>query len=42
MIGERFGRDKLQKAREGHFLGGKAPYSYRYIPKSEAGLVWML
>lgn len=35
MIGERFRRGKLQKAREGHFIGGKAPYGYRYIPKRD-------
>jgi len=35
MIGERFRRGKLQKAREGHFIGGKAPYGYRYVPKRD-------
>jgi site-specific DNA recombinase len=35
VIGERFRRGKLQKAREGHWLGGKAPYGYRYIPKRD-------
>ena len=35
MIGERFRRGKLQKAREGRFIGGKAPYGYRYIPKRD-------
>ncbi len=35
MIAERFRRGKLQKAREGHFIGGKAPYGYRYIPKRD-------
>jgi site-specific DNA recombinase len=29
VIGERFRRGKLQKAREGHWLGGRAPYGYR-------------
>jgi site-specific DNA recombinase len=33
VIGERFRRGKLQKAREGHWLGGRSPYGYRYIPK---------
>ncbi|MDQ3438301.1 MAG: recombinase family protein [Actinomycetota bacterium] len=54
LLGERFRRGKLQKAREGHFIGSKAPYGYRYIPKrdgvpghlvideSEAELVRML
>ena len=35
MIGERFRRGKLQKAREGHFIGAKAPYGYRYVPKRD-------
>src|SRR5512135_237007 len=35
VLGERFRRGKLQKAREGHWLGGKAPYGYRYVPKRE-------
>jgi site-specific DNA recombinase len=35
VISERFRRGKLQKARAGHYLGGKAPYGYRYIPKRE-------
>ena len=33
LLGERFRRGKLQKAREGHFIGGRAPYGYRYITK---------
>jgi site-specific DNA recombinase len=33
LLGERFRRGKLQKARERHFIGGRAPYGYRYIPK---------
>jgi site-specific DNA recombinase len=36
VISERFRRGRLQKAREGQFLGGKAPYGYRYVPKSPA------
>jgi hypothetical protein len=32
LLGERFRRGKLQKAREGHFIGAKAPYGYRYVP----------
>src|SRR5215218_3722135 len=35
VIGERFRRGKLQKAREGHWLGGRAPYGYRYITKRD-------
>jgi site-specific DNA recombinase len=35
LLGERFRRGKLQKAREGHFTGGRAPYGYRYIPKRD-------
>src|SRR5262245_60386619 len=35
VIGERFRRGKLQKAREGHWLGGKGPYGYRYVPKRD-------
>jgi site-specific DNA recombinase len=35
LLGERFRRGKLQKARSGHYLAGKAPYGYRYIPRHE-------
>ena len=35
VLGERFRRGKLQKAREGHYIGGRAPYGYRYIPRHE-------
>jgi site-specific DNA recombinase len=35
LLGERFRRGKLQKARSGQFVGGKAPYGYRYVPRSE-------
>jgi site-specific DNA recombinase len=35
VLGERFRRGKLQKARDGHYLAGKASYGYRYIPKQE-------
>ena len=34
-LGERFRRGKLQKAREGHFIGSKAPYGYCYVPKRD-------
>src|SRR3954466_11051606 len=36
VLGERFRRGKLQKARDGHYLGGRAPYGYRYIPRHDA------
>jgi site-specific DNA recombinase len=54
LLRERFRRGKLQKARAGHWIGGKAPYGYRYIPQqdgvpgylvvdeAEAGFVRML
>jgi site-specific DNA recombinase len=35
VLAERFRRGKLQKARDGHFLGGRAPYGYRYVPRRE-------
>ena len=35
LLGERFRRGKLQKAREGHFIGGRAPFGYRYVPKRD-------
>lgn len=35
LLGKRFGRGKLQKAREGHFIGGRAPYGYRHVPKRD-------
>lgn len=35
VLGERFRRGKLQKARAGHWIGGKAPYGYRYVPRRE-------
>src|SRR5581483_8516170 len=35
LLAERFRRGKLQKARAGQYLGGKAPYGYRYAPKRE-------
>ncbi len=33
VLAERFRRGKLQKARDGHILSGKAPYGYRYEPR---------
>jgi site-specific DNA recombinase len=35
VLGERFRRGKLHKARAGQWLGTKAPYGYRYVPKRE-------
>lgn len=34
-MGERFRRGKLQKAREGHYQCGRAPYGYRYVPRHD-------
>src|SRR5215208_2493350 len=54
LLSERFRRGKLQKARAGWFIGGRAPYGYRYLPcrdgaggrleidEAEADLVRML
>ena len=35
VLAERFRRGKLLKARRGIWLGGKAPYGYRYVPKRD-------
>jgi site-specific DNA recombinase len=35
VLGERFRRGKLQRARAGHWVAGHAPYGYRYIPKCD-------
>jgi site-specific DNA recombinase len=35
VISERFGRGKLPKARAGVYLGGKAPYGSRSVPKRD-------
>jgi site-specific DNA recombinase len=35
VLGERFRRGKLQRARDGHYLGGRAPYGYRYMPRQD-------
>jgi len=35
LLGERFRRGKLQKARAGQYLAGTAPYGYRYIHKQD-------
>jgi site-specific DNA recombinase len=36
LLGERFRRGKLQRARAGQFIGGRAPYGYRYVPRRAA------
>ena len=36
VLGERFRRGKLQRARDGHYQGGCAPYGYRYVPRQDA------
>ena len=36
VLGERFRRGKLQKARAGHWIAGQAPYGYRYVPARDA------
>src|ERR671916_3409460 len=33
VLGERFRRGKLQRARDGHYLTGRAAYGYRYVPR---------
>jgi site-specific DNA recombinase len=35
VLAERFRRGKLQRARDGQYLGGKAPYGYRYIRRQD-------
>ncbi len=35
VLGERFRRGKLQKARGGQYLAGRAPYGYRYVHRRE-------
>jgi site-specific DNA recombinase len=35
VLAERFRRGKLQRARDGHILGNKAPYGYRCEPKRD-------
>jgi site-specific DNA recombinase len=36
VLGERFRRGKLQKARAGHWIAGQAPYGYRYVPARDS------
>jgi site-specific DNA recombinase len=35
VLSERFRRGKLQKARAGHWVSGRAPYGYRHVPKRD-------
>jgi site-specific DNA recombinase len=35
VLGERFRRGKLHKARAGQYVANVAPYGYRYVPKHE-------
>ena len=35
VLGERFRRGKLQKARAGQWIAGQAPYGYRYVPNRD-------
>src|SRR5947209_3809247 len=35
VIAERFRRGKLQRARAGHWVAGRAEYGYRYVPKRD-------
>ena len=35
VLGERFRRGKLQKARAGQWVAGQGPYGYRYVPKRD-------
>jgi len=35
LLGERFRRGKLQKARAGHWVSGRAPYGYRHVAKRD-------
>src|SRR5215212_5332033 len=36
LLAERFRRGKQQKARAGQFIGAKAPYGYRYLPRRDS------
>ena len=35
VLGERFRRGKIQRARAGAWVAGRAPYGYRYVPKRD-------
>jgi len=36
VLGERFRRGKLQKARDGHYITGRPAYGYSYVPRRDA------
>src|SRR5947209_11966583 len=36
VLSERFRRGKQQRARDGCYQGGRAPYGYRYVPRQDA------
>ena len=36
VLGERLRRGKLQRARDGRYLTGRAPYGYRHVPRRDA------
>ncbi len=36
VLGERFRRGKLQKARDGHYITGSPAYGYSYVPRRDA------
>jgi site-specific DNA recombinase len=38
VLAERFRRGKLQKARTGQVLAGRAPYGYRYVHKQDGAM----
>lgn len=38
LLSERFRRGKLQKARAGQVIAGRAPYGYRYIPRHDGAV----
>jgi site-specific DNA recombinase len=41
-LGERFRRGKLQKAHDGRYLNGRAPYGYRYVPRRDEAPSYLL
>jgi site-specific DNA recombinase len=41
LLGERFRRGRLQKARAGHVHTSRAPYGYRYLPKRDGVPGWL-
>src|SRR5918911_3434165 len=42
VLAERFRRGKLQRARAGQVLAGRAPYGYRYVRKQEGVLGYLV